>query len=520
MASRRTHVLGDMLGELRTRLLTSSRCNLIAGFLIPGIDNAAHVGGLVAGVVFGWLVGRDSLTAAPPLRRTVFPLALAAGLAVTAVAFSGERRDVRSEVARFGARGRPRRGRVPGGGSRCRGAAADGGRRGRRDRSDGAADGACGAAPRRCAADRAPRHGSRPPAPSIRMAVSTTGDVCPRFAPMRRKRTPGWCSWRPMTKPGGCARAACATATPPASSPPIRGRPTPAAPSRPCWRDRARTPRIDPMLRTRRPIVASAALLAAICFASGSAAAQAPAAAEDDTTRVPGATWTTVKPESAGYSSARLESLRSWLKTLDTKAMLIAVHGQVIFEYGDVTHASKIASVRKSILSMLYGPYFASGRMDPRTDRGRSRPAGAGAVPAHRDARDAPAPADGAVRDLLEVGQRQPRRGRAKARLGVSGHAHAIQQLGLQRRRHRLREAFRQVDLRGARAGPRPPDRHAGLRCEETGQGPEPGLGASRVRDAALDARPRPPRPADAARRPLARHASSCRSNGSATRRR
>ncbi len=119
------------------------------------------------------------------------------------------------------------------------------------------------------------------------------------------------------------------------------------------------------MLHTRRPIVASAALLAAICFASGSTAAQAPAAAEDDTTRVPGATWTTVKPESAGYSSARLESLRSWLKTLDTKAMLIAVHGQVIFEYGDVTHASKIASVRKSILSMLYGPYFASGRIDP-----------------------------------------------------------------------------------------------------------------------------------------------------------
>ncbi len=102
MAARRTHILGDMLGELRTRLLTITACNLIAGFLIPGIDNAAHVGGLVAGVVFGWLVGRDSLMAAPPLRRTVFPLALAAGLAVTAVAFSGERRDVRSEVARFG----------------------------------------------------------------------------------------------------------------------------------------------------------------------------------------------------------------------------------------------------------------------------------------------------------------------------------------------------------------------------------------------------------------------------------
>ena len=71
-------------------------------------------------------------------------------------------------------------------------------------------------------------------------------------------------------------------------------------------------------------------------------------------------------PDSVGYSSARLDSLRSWLKTLDTKAMLIAVGGLVIFEYGDLAHASKIASVRKSVLPMLYGPYIVSRRIDPR----------------------------------------------------------------------------------------------------------------------------------------------------------
>jgi CubicO group peptidase (beta-lactamase class C family) len=46
--------------------------------------------------------------------------------------------------------------------------------------------------------------------------------------------------------------------------------------------------------------------------------------------------------------------------------MLVAVNGRVIFEYGDVAHASKIASVRKSILGMLYGRYAASGVVDLR----------------------------------------------------------------------------------------------------------------------------------------------------------
>jgi CubicO group peptidase (beta-lactamase class C family) len=121
------------------------------------------------------------------------------------------------------------------------------------------------------------------------------------------------------------------------------------------------------MTRPAPSRLAAVALAVAASLSSGwPMAAQGPAATENDDTRVPGAAWTTVKPESVGYSSARLESLRSWLRTLDTKAMLIAVHGQVIFEYGDVTHASKVASVRKSILSMLYGPHVMGGRIDPR----------------------------------------------------------------------------------------------------------------------------------------------------------
>jgi CubicO group peptidase (beta-lactamase class C family) len=90
------------------------------------------------------------------------------------------------------------------------------------------------------------------------------------------------------------------------------------------------------------------------------------AAPETDDTRVPGAAWTKVPPEKAGYYGPRLEAMRGWLKTGDTKAMVVAVHGQVIFEYGDVAHASKVASIRKSILSMLYGKYVVNGTVDVR----------------------------------------------------------------------------------------------------------------------------------------------------------
>jgi hypothetical protein len=50
-----------------------------------------------------------------------------------------------------------------------------------------------------------------------------------------------------------------------------------------------------------------------------------------------------------GYSSARLEALNGWLKTQQTAAMMVVVHGKVIFEYGDLRQTSKVASVRKSV---------------------------------------------------------------------------------------------------------------------------------------------------------------------------
>src|SRR5262245_27972988 len=76
----------------------------------------------------------------------------------------------------------------------------------------------------------------------------------------------------------------------------------------------------------------------------------------------PGKEWERIeKPESAGYYSARLQALRGWLQSLDTTAMLVSVGGRSLFEYGDLTHLSYLASVRKSVLAMLYGKYVENG---------------------------------------------------------------------------------------------------------------------------------------------------------------
>jgi len=78
----------------------------------------------------------------------------------------------------------------------------------------------------------------------------------------------------------------------------------------------------------------------------------------------PGESWERIeKPESVGYSSARLEALRGWLKSLDTTAMIVVVGGRSLFEYGDLAHLSYLASVRKSVLAMLYGKYVEEGKI-------------------------------------------------------------------------------------------------------------------------------------------------------------
>lgn len=75
----------------------------------------------------------------------------------------------------------------------------------------------------------------------------------------------------------------------------------------------------------------------------------------------PGTEWKQVSPESEGFSAERLDALRSFLKTHQTDGMMVISRGHVVFEYGDTKVVSKVASVRKSMLSLLYAVEMQKG---------------------------------------------------------------------------------------------------------------------------------------------------------------
>jgi CubicO group peptidase (beta-lactamase class C family) len=78
----------------------------------------------------------------------------------------------------------------------------------------------------------------------------------------------------------------------------------------------------------------------------------------------PAAEWQLhAAPESAGYASANLERVRSQLREMPTTGMMVVVGGKVLFSYGNLDTLTYLASVRKSILSILYGKYVASGQI-------------------------------------------------------------------------------------------------------------------------------------------------------------
>ncbi len=74
----------------------------------------------------------------------------------------------------------------------------------------------------------------------------------------------------------------------------------------------------------------------------------------------PGVDW---EHETNDLSPETFRAVEAFVHTLDTTGLMVVEHGRVIYEYGDVKKLSYIASVRKSVLSMLYGPYVADGKI-------------------------------------------------------------------------------------------------------------------------------------------------------------
>lgn len=72
--------------------------------------------------------------------------------------------------------------------------------------------------------------------------------------------------------------------------------------------------------------------------------------------------WASV--EEAGFSRLGMDEVASYVETLESTGVVVLVGGRMLHFQGDVREASIVASVRKSILSIIYGRYVADGTID------------------------------------------------------------------------------------------------------------------------------------------------------------
>jgi CubicO group peptidase (beta-lactamase class C family) len=115
---------------------------------------------------------------------------------------------------------------------------------------------------------------------------------------------------------------------------------------------------------TKRTTLITLFALALSLLAPSCAALRGPATAKATAGVFPGVEWAKIaKPEKAGWSTAGLAAVVEHVKTLPTTGLLVVAGGRVLLEYGDVVELSYLASVRKSVLAMLYGNYVASGKV-------------------------------------------------------------------------------------------------------------------------------------------------------------
>ncbi len=92
---------------------------------------------------------------------------------------------------------------------------------------------------------------------------------------------------------------------------------------------------------------------ALLCLLALADAARALPQAEQ---RYPAAEWEKAgSPADAGWSEKALEAAKTYAKTIKTAAIMIVQHGRVVDEWGDTKRPYKCHSIRKSILSALYG---------------------------------------------------------------------------------------------------------------------------------------------------------------------
>jgi CubicO group peptidase (beta-lactamase class C family) len=79
----------------------------------------------------------------------------------------------------------------------------------------------------------------------------------------------------------------------------------------------------------------------------------------------PGVEWAWASsPESLGWSSGKLAAARVYSERIGSAAVMIVDDGVVVDAWGDLARRYKCHSMRKSLISALYGIYAADGRID------------------------------------------------------------------------------------------------------------------------------------------------------------
>ena len=73
--------------------------------------------------------------------------------------------------------------------------------------------------------------------------------------------------------------------------------------------------------------------------------------------------WELLDPSAAGWSANLLENARIYSATSGSSAVMIVHHGRVVAEWGDTHRRLDVASVRKSLLSALFGIAIEEGRV-------------------------------------------------------------------------------------------------------------------------------------------------------------
>jgi CubicO group peptidase (beta-lactamase class C family) len=120
------------------------------------------------------------------------------------------------------------------------------------------------------------------------------------------------------------------------------------------------------MTRTRCSWTLAAVFVLVAFATSGPLRAQSPAAAV-----FPGDRWEYVARDALsayGWSPEGLQKTTAFIRDHShTTGLVVVDRGRVVYQFGDIQELSYVASVRKSILAMLYGYWIANGTIAPGT---------------------------------------------------------------------------------------------------------------------------------------------------------